>query len=91
MKNVIMVDIDTEREEALIIRKENDFVAPESKEEILKVVMLDVSTLVCGIKDLINSHMEIGLANSVITNIQADLAGFKDELNKLEEKENESN
>lgn len=85
MKNVVVVDIDTEREESLMIGKAEDFVVPETVDETLRAVTLDISTLVCGIKFLINSHMETKLANSILDNILTDLNDFKTELNQIDE------
>tara|TARA_R110000868_G_scaffold115997_6_gene309357 strand:+ start:5291 stop:5545 length:255 start_codon:yes stop_codon:yes gene_type:complete len=54
MKNVVIVDIDTDRKEnPLILGKPNEFVLPDNVDEKRELVLTDIKTLTEGLASLI--------------------------------------
>ena len=49
MKNIVYIDIDTDREQPVKVGKAPDFKLPETKEKDQEVTQLDVKSLVEGI------------------------------------------
>lgn len=60
MKNVIMVDVDSERENQVIFNKPNDFVFPTNPDEARSVVIDDLKTLAHGLGCLIRIAQDSG-------------------------------
>lgn len=88
-----MVDIDTEREQSIILAKADDYVVPEDKAEIIRHAVLDVSSFVCGIKMIINDTMENEPAVKLLDSVIKDLTDFKEVfiVDEIEEKTDEQN
>jgi hypothetical protein len=61
MKNVISIDIDTERDSIIKFGKPTDFVVPTNIEEQKKMVDDDIITLTAGLTELIRYAGKTGL------------------------------
>jgi len=64
MKNTIQIDIDSDREDTVIIGKPKDFRRPESKEEFAYEIINDMATLCEAICTLIHVADQNGLKPS---------------------------
>lgn len=53
MKNVLIVDIDTERERQIMFGKGAGFILPTTDEENEKMLLTDIQTLVDGLNHLL--------------------------------------
>lgn len=54
MKNLIIIDIDTEREQVVKINKSTDFVMPTTPDEAKKMIIDDISCTLEALCTLIN-------------------------------------
>lgn len=68
MKNIIMVDVDSERPNQVIFNKPNDFIIPTTDEEAKAVVIDDLKTLAHGLGCLIKIAQDkgYGTANQML-------------------------
>lgn len=64
MKNIIIVDIDTERDQIVVIGKPETFPQPQNKEEAAKLVSDDILGLCEGLIALINASDRNGYRNA---------------------------
>lgn len=64
MKNVLMVDIDTDRKNTVIIGKPTDWPRPTTKEEQAKMILEDMSCLCEAVCTLIHLAEQAGIKNS---------------------------
>ena len=64
MKNVIMVDVDSERPNQVIFNKPNDFVMPASPEEAKVIIIEDLKTLAHGLGCLIRIAEDSGYGSA---------------------------
>lgn len=64
MKNIIMVDVDSDRPNQVIFNKPNDFVMPTNEADAKQVVIDDLKTLAHGLGCLIKIAHERGYGDS---------------------------
>lgn len=66
MKNILIVDIDTERESQVMFGKNQDYVMPETDEEMAVAMEEDIKTLVEALNHLLiysnNGHIRADIA-----------------------------
>lgn len=66
MKNILIVDIDTERENQIMFGKNQDYVMPETDEEMVIAMEEDIKTLVEALNHLLiysnNGHIRADIA-----------------------------
>lgn len=64
MKNIIVIDIDTDRENQVEFSKTDDFVHPISEHETINMVINDIKTLTHGLGSFIKIAESIGVSSS---------------------------
>ena len=75
MKNILILDLDTERENALIFAKPEGVQLPTTKEEALTMMLEDIKTLTEGLSTMINLsevkgfHTKESLVEAVIKHL----------------------
>jgi len=82
IKNVVYVDIDTDREENVRLGKLPNFVIPTSAEEDMEVCNLDMKTLVEGILK-IGMHMDKSDYQAIEDTIDDAISQLKDGLEDI--------
>ena len=87
MKNVLIVDIDTERENQVMFGKGKDFKFPEGDVEKQEVMMMDIQTLVDALNHLLIYSNKNELRNEISEYIR--VGGIPISQEKIDDDKNE--
>lgn len=91
MKNTIYIDIDSEREQPILIGKGQDSPIPQTKEEAAQMVLVDINCMTEALLSLVHlaDQNEFGKKDELVAKIQAELSKYiapeEDNTNEISE------
>lgn len=91
MKNTIYIDIDSEREQPILIGKGQDSPIPQSKEEAQSMVLVDINCMTEALLSLIHlaDQNEFGNKEEMVNKVIAELIKYLSPVDDTKDSTNE--